>query len=157
VYGASSACGRFIRSRVLLLVDRSCGRCRGFMRSSCSVQSSSCIGFFFFSFNRSSSFKPFDMLACSQSFFFDGKIDCSVAVGWMDLIVTLDLIIVEFFGRIRHRLPVEKLLATSGYHKVICLNSECKPWIIHILSLLVILSTVPWKMDRLPHQCHIIT
>jgi len=30
---------------------------------------------------------------------------------------------------------------TSGYHKVICLNSEYKPWIIHIMGLLVILST----------------
>jgi len=45
------------------------------------------------------------------------------------------------FVRIRRRSAVEKLLATSGYHKVICLNSECKPWIIHIMRLLVILST----------------
>ena len=48
-----------------------------------------------------------------------------------------------------------------GYHKVICLNSECKPWIIHIMSLLVILSTyaledgqtatsVPHHHTRLP-------
>jgi len=29
----------------------------------------------------------------------------------------------------------------KDYHKVICLNSECKPWIIHVMSLLVILST----------------
>jgi len=39
---------------------------------------------------------------------------------------------------------LSSLLFTSssgGYHKVICLNSECKPWIIHIVSLLVILST----------------
>jgi len=31
--------------------------------------------------------------------------------------------------------------SSSGYHKVICLNSECKPWIIHVISLLVMLST----------------
>jgi len=69
---------------------------------------------------------------------FVSRVDCSsVAVGWMDFII------VEFFGgrRIRRRLAVEKLPQCGGYHKVICLNSECKPWIIHIMSLLVILST----------------
>jgi len=51
---------------------------------------------------------------------------------------------------------LSSLLFTKGYHNVICLNSECKRWIIHIVSLFVILSMLR-KMDRLPHHtlCHL--
>jgi len=42
-------------------------------------------------------------------------------------------------------------VVTSGYHKVICLNSECKPLIIHIMSLLVILSTYVMEDGQTGH------
>jgi len=66
------------------------------------------------------------------------------------------IIVAEFFGcRFGYRKHTPETF--HGYHNVICLKSECKRWIIHIISLLVILSMLWRKMDRLPYHidCHI--
>ena len=112
-------------NRYRILSDQSRFILRGLVRLQSPHRFIASVFFFFIDMRRS-------RLICSSVG--STALASSVAIGWMDLIV-------EFFDRIRRRAAVEKLLQCGGYHKVICLNSECKPWIIHIMSLLVILST----------------